>query len=151
VFPDVAAPLSKLKGAIAAFSPPGHIPSWSYSSLALEETMKWIGAFAGLLMLSGPASAHSVAEFHRWSGDMQAGFIAGFYEGFVLSMFTMDDHPPRERIKECLNGRTNVADLVAAFKAWVAIHPEVMPQQLGPTYISYLFDICPSAKIKPKQ
>jgi hypothetical protein len=63
----------------------------------------------------------------------------------------MDDHPPRERIKECLSGRTNVADLVAAFKAWVAIHPEVMPQQLGPTYISYLFDVCPPPKAKPKQ
>ena len=113
--------------------------------------MKWIHAFALLLALSGPASAHSVADFQRWPENTQAGFIAGFYEGFVLSMFTRDDHPPRERIKVCLSGRTAVADLVAAFKAWVAVHPEVMPRQLGPIYISYLFDICPSAKAEPKQ
>jgi hypothetical protein len=36
--------------------------------------------------------------------------------------------------------------LVAAFKAWVSAHPQVMTKDVPGAYLEYLFDVCPEAK-----
>ena len=110
--------------------------------MGAEMSRKLALVAACIAVTASQAYAASVGEFHQWSETQQAYYVVGFFEEFVSTVLTTDDHEPRRQMSSCLSGLKTCHDRLQG-----AANPATMASPVSHAYAPFLM----SAPLRRKE